>query len=74
MTGPDSLPNAAPTTWEVSALMLAVAAHRQDLARTLIDAGADPNHRNEKGDSALSLARQSGDADLLALVSAQIPH
>src|SRR5210317_269354 len=25
MTGPDSLPNAAPTAWEVSALMLAVA-------------------------------------------------
>ena len=39
-----------------------------EICRVLLDAGADPNYENDIGISAIKLARESKDEDLIALL------
>jgi len=44
--------------------MMAVREHRLDTARLLIGRGADVNHRNQDGATALSWAKRGNEVDL----------
>jgi ankyrin repeat protein len=51
-----------------SALIFAVQRGRAAAVKVLLDAGADSGLRNKKRETALSLARNSGNKDLLDLI------
>lgn len=56
------------TTQGMTALMYAVASGHASLARRLLAKGADPNVANSHGQSALTIAEQRKDANMLELL------
>ena len=57
-----------------TALIYAVEQQNSGAVVALIQKGADPGRRNQKGESALSIARKQNDAEVLKALGAALTH
>lgn len=55
-------------------MLLAVMQRRADLVRLLLAHGADPNARDQAGETPLERARHDGRADIVAMLQAAGAH